>query len=186
MVRLFSSSLTILALCFVATGAAVEPALAEILTGKMKGIDGKDVDLSQYHGKVVLVVNVASKCGYTPQYEGLQAIYEKYKEQGFVVLGVPCNQFGNQEPGDESQIQQFCSSKYNVTFPLLAKVDVNGTNASPLYKALKSKSPTPGEIKWNFEKFLIGKSGQVAGRYNSKVKPTSDELTKAIEVELKK
>jgi glutathione peroxidase len=152
----------------------------------VKSIDGKEVNLGEYKGKVLLVVNVASKCGYTPQYKGLEALYEKYKDQGLVVLGFPCNQFGNQEPGDESQIMEFCSSKYLVTFPMFAKIDVNGAKANPFYKSLKAKAPTPGEIKWNFEKFLVAKDGKVVGRYGSKVKPEDAQFTAVIEKELKK
>jgi len=156
------------------------------LNFKVKAIDGKDVNLADYQGKVVLVVNVASKCGYTPQYKGLEALYEKYKDQGLVVLGFPCNQFRNQEPGDEQQIQQFCSQNYGVTFPLFAKIDVNGSHTAPFYKTLKEKAPTKGEVKWNFEKFLIGKDGKIVGRYLSKVAPESKELISAIEIQLRK
>jgi glutathione peroxidase len=179
-------ALSLLAVAGLSAAAAAYPAMADALNFKVKDIDGKQVDLSQYHGKVVLVVNVASKCGYTPQYQGLEGIYEKYKDQGFVVLGFPCNQFRNQEPGDESAIKQFCSSKYNVSFPLFSKLEVNGPGTSPLYKTLKSNAPTKGDVKWNFEKFLISKDGQVVGRYLSKVTPESKELTSAIEQELKK
>jgi glutathione peroxidase len=134
-----------------------------VLNFKMTGLDGKEVDLAQYQGKVVLIVNVASKCGYTPQYKDLQALYAKYSKDGLVVLGVPCNQFGKQEPGTEKQIAEFCTAEFGVTFPMLAKVDVNGDNACPLYKFLTSKDTDPkfaGKIGWNFEKFLISRNGE--------------------------
>lgn len=149
---------------------------------KLKDIDGKDTTLAPFKGKTVLIVNVASKCGYTKQYTGLENIYQKYKDKGFVVLGFPCNQFGGQEPGTNEEIKQFCSSKFNVTFPLFDKIDVNGANRHPLYVALAGKdAPFPGDIKWNFNKFLIGKDGKILKRCDSKVAPESEELTKAIE-----
>ena len=149
---------------------------------KLKDIDGKDTTLAAYKGKAVLIVNVASKCGYTKQYAGLEATYQKFKDQGFVVLGFPCNQFGGQEPGTNEEIKQFCSSKFNVTFPLFDKLEVNGAKRHPLYVALAGKdSPFPGDIKWNFNKFLIGKDGKILSRYDSKVTPESEELTKAVE-----
>jgi len=152
---------------------------------KLKDIDGKDTTLAPYKGKVVLIVNVASKCGYTKQYDGLEATYEKYKDKGFVILGFPCNQFGGQEPGSNEEIKEFCSSKFHVTFPLFDKIDVNGANRHPLYVALAGKeSPFPGDIKWNFNKFLIGKDGKILHRYDSKVTPESAELTKDVEAAL--
>ena len=154
---------------------------------KLQSIDGKEVDLSQYKGKVVLLVNVASKCGYTPQYEGLQKLYAAHEKEGLVIIGVPANEFGKQEPGTNEEIQQFCSSKYKVTFPMMGKVVVKGDGITPLYKFLTDKETDPkfaGDIKWNFEKFLINKKGEVVGRFESKVKPDSDELTKAIKTEL--
>ena len=148
-------------------------------------IDGKSTSLKAYEGKVLLIVNVASKCGYTPQYAGLQALYEKYKDQGFLVLGFPCNQFGGQEPGTDEQIKQFCSSQYQVNFPLFDKIEVNGPNRHPLYALLAGAgSPFPGNIKWNFNKFLIGRDGKILGRFDSKVKPDSAELVQAIEAAL--
>jgi len=151
----------------------------------LKDIDGKDTSLKTYQGKVLLMVNVASKCGFTKQYEGLQAIYKKYEGQGLVVCGFPCNQFGGQEPGSEADIKQFCSSKYDVTFPLFSKLEVNGANRSPLYTLLAGKeSPYPGDIRWNFTKFLVGRDGKIIGRYDSKVKPDAEELTQAIEAAL--
>ncbi len=160
-------------------------AAASLYDIKLKDIDGKDTTLAAYKGKTVLIVNVASKCGYTKQYTGLEATYQKYKDQGFVVLGFPCNQFGGQEPGTNEEIKQFCSSKFNVTFPLYDKIEVNGANRHPLYVALAGKeSPFPGDIKWNFNKFLIGKDGTILKRFDSKVTPESEELTKAIEAAL--
>ena len=145
-------------------------------------IDGKSTSLKTYKGKVLLIVNVASRCGYTPQYAGLEALQEKYKDQGFTVLGFPCNQFGGQEPGTNEEIKQFCSSKYQVTFPLSDKIEVNGPNRHPLYAFLAGGgSPFPGDIKWNFSKFLIGRDGKILKRFESKVKPDSAELTQAVE-----
>ena len=151
----------------------------------VKDIDGKDTTLAAYKGKVVLIVNVASHCGYTPQYKNLEAVYKKYQDQGFVVLGFPCNQFGGQEPGTNEEIKQFCTSKYDVTFPLFDKIEVNGANRNPLYVALAGQtSPFPGNIKWNFTKFLIGKDGKIVNRFDSKVKPDAPEATAAIEAAL--
>ncbi len=149
---------------------------------KLTDIDGKPTTLAAYKGKAVLIVNVASHCGYTKQYTGLEATFQKYKSQGFVVLGFPCNQFGAQEPGTNEDIKQFCSSNYSVTFPLFDKIEVNGANRHALYVALAGKdSPFPGDIKWNFNKFLLGKDGKIIKRFDSKVAPGSEELTKAIE-----
>ena len=151
----------------------------------LKDIDGKDTKLKAYQGKVLLVVNVASKCGFTKQYTGLEAIYKKYEAQGLVVCGFPCNQFGGQEPGTEADIKQFCTSKYNVTFPMFGKVEVNGANRHALYTLLAGKdSPFPGNIKWNFNKFLIGRDGKILNRFDSQVKPDADELTNAVEAAL--
>jgi glutathione peroxidase len=154
---------------------------------KMKGIDGKEVELSKFKGKVVLFVNVASKCGYTGQYKGLQALYEKHEKDGLVIIGVPANEFGAQEPGTDEEIQKFCSTKYNVTFPMLAKVVVKGDGICPLYKFLTEKATNPksaGDIKWNFEKFLLNRKGEIVSRFDSSAKPDGDELTKAISEEL--
>jgi len=148
----------------------------------VKDINNKDVKLSDYKGKTVLIVNVASKCGYTPQYKALEATYEKYKDKGFVILGFPCNQFGGQEPGSNEEIKEFCSSKFGVTFPLFDKIEVNGANRHPLYVMLAGKdSPFPGNITWNFNKFVIGKDGQIVKRFDSKFTPDSPEVTAAIE-----
>ncbi|KLU06375.1 Glutathione peroxidase family protein [Rhodopirellula islandica] len=159
-----------------------------VLAHEAQTIEGKEVDLHDFEGKVVLIVNVASKCGYTKQYAGLQSLYEAHKEDGLVILGFPCNQFGSQEPGTNADILEFCSARYNVTFPMMGKVDVNGDEASPLYKQLTSVEAKPagkGPISWNFEKFLIGRDGQVIGRYKSKVAPSDDELVSAIKAALK-
>jgi glutathione peroxidase len=141
-----------------AVGDEVKKEVPAVLKFKMKSIEGKDVDLAHYNGKVILIVNVASECGYTPQYKGLQALHEKYAKDGLVLLGFPCNQFGKQEPGSEAEIAEFCESKYGVKFDMFGKVEVNGKEACDLYKYLTSKDSNPkfaGPIKWNFEKFLI-------------------------------
>ena len=155
-----------------------------ILDFKMKDIDGKDVKLKKYKGNVLLVVNTASKCGYTPQYEGLESTFEKYKGQGFYVLGFPANNFGGQEPGTEAEIKEFCTSKYKVTFPMFAKISVKGADQDPLYAYLTSKETNPqfaGDITWNFNKFLIDRKGHVVARFTSKDKPESEAVTQAIE-----
>ncbi len=149
---------------------------------KMKTIDGKDAALSSYQGKTVLFVNVASKCGYTPQYKGLEALYEKYRDQGLIIVGVPANNFGAQEPASNEEIQQFCSRNYNVTFPMMSKVSVKGGDMDPLYGYL---TQTGGEVKWNFTKFLVGKDGKVIQRFEPNVTPESAELTKAVESALR-
>lgn len=153
----------------------------------VKDMNNKDVKLSDYEGKVLLIVNVASKCGYTKQYKGLQEIYDKYKSQGFEILAFPCNQFGGQEPGSNEQIAEFCSANFGVAFKLFDKIDVNGSNRSPLYERLtNSPSIEKGDVKWNFEKFLIDKNGNIVKRFLTKVEPTSKEVISAIESELKK
>jgi len=156
---------------------------------KVDSIDGKNVDLSKYKGEVVLIVNVASKCGLTPQYKQLEAVYTKYKGQGLEVLGFPANEFGKQEPGTNEEIVEFCSSKYNVDFPMFSKLVVKGEGISPLYQFLTSKETNPeyaGDIKWNFEKFLVGRDGKVVKRFAPTVKPDAPEVVEAIETELKK
>ena len=151
----------------------------------LKDIDGKDATLKPYAGQVMLVVNVASHCGYTPQYAGLEALYKKYGFQGLVVCGFPCNQFGGQEPGTAAEIKTFCTGKYDVTFPMFDKLEVNGKDRHPLYVALAgTNSPFAGNIKWNFTKFLVGRDGKILKRFDSKVKPDSDEMVKAIEAAL--
>ena len=147
-------------------------------------LDGKPAKLSDYAGKVVLAVNVASKCGFTPQYAGLQALNDRYADRGFVVLGFPSNQFFNQEPGSAEQIQEFCSLNYGVTFPLFARLDVKGDNQHPLYAILTEATDTDGKagnVKWNFEKFLVGRDGHVVRRFRSKVVPENPALIEAIE-----
>jgi glutathione peroxidase len=151
----------------------------------LKDIDGKDTSLAEQKGKVLLIVNVASKCGFTPQYKALEALYEKYKDKGLVILGFPCNQFGKQEPGTDAEIQQFCTATYNVTFPMFDKLEVNGPGRHPLYVTLAGpESPFPGDIKWNFTKFLISRDGKIVQRFESKVKPDSDDVVKAVEAAL--
>ena len=159
------------------------------LNFKMKTLDGKEVDLSRYQGKVVMIVNVASKCGFTPQYEQLQALHEKYSGKGLAILGFPCNQFRAQEPGTAGEIKQFCRVRYGVTFDMFAKIEVNGDGACPLYKhltALDAKPKGRGKISWNFEKFIIGRSGDVVARFAPPVKPDDPEVLKVIEAELVK
>ena len=161
---------------------AANPNLAAI---PLKDIKGKDTSLKAYEGKVLLVVNVASKCGYTKQYSGLEAVHRKYSEKGFSVLGFPCNDFGAQEPGTNEEIQSFCKSTYDVTFPLFDKIHVKGPNQHPLYAALSGKnSPFPGDVKWNFAKFLIGRDGSIIKRWDSGTKPDSKEVADAIEAAL--
>jgi glutathione peroxidase len=173
------------------TGVAMTATLfgaSNVLDFTLNSIDGKPAPLSQYQGKVVLIVNVASKCGFTPQYTGLEKIYEKYKDQGFVILGFPANNFGAQEPGTNEEIKTFCSSKYMVTFPMYAKISVKGADIHPLYQFLTDKATNPasgGDIKWNFTKFLVGKDGKVIARFESAVTPESAEVTGAIEKALK-
>jgi glutathione peroxidase len=148
----------------------------------LKDIDGKDTSLKAYKGKVLLIVNVASRCGNTPQYKGLEALNQKYKDKGLVVLGFPCNQFGKQEPGSNEEIKEFCSKTYDVTFPMFDKLDVKGANQHPLYKELSgTDAPFPGDVKWNFGKFLVGRDGKIAKRIEPRVEPESPEVVKAIE-----
>lgn len=148
----------------------------------LRAVDGGELSLKPYLGKVVLVVNVASKCGLTPQYAGLEALYQQYREQGLVVIGLPCNQFAGQEPGAEAEIQEFCQLNYGVTFPLSAKLEVNGPNRHPLYRLLAGEGAEfPGDITWNFEKFLLGKNGQVLARFSPRTTPEDPALIAAIE-----
>jgi len=169
----------------------------EALNFKMKKLDGKEGNLADYKGKVVLIVNVASQCGLTPQYEQLEKLHEKYAEKGLAVVGIPANEFGSQEPGTDSEIAKFCKDKYDVKFDMFSKVVVKGDDKCPLYKFLTSKetkyvTPTEtkpafsGDIAWNFEKFLIGRDGEVVVRFHPRIKPDSEEVTKAIETELEK
>jgi len=162
----------VLMLCFAVSAFAA--GTVSIYDFTMKSIDGQPTSLASYKGKVVMVVNVASRCGFTPQYAGLEALYEKYKDKGFVIVGVPANNFAQQEPGTNEEIKKFCSTKYNVTFPMLAKVSVKGDDKTPLYQYLTSPSEDPqfgGEIKWNFTKFLVGRDGAVIRRYAPRTRP---------------
>lgn len=157
---------------------------ASVLDFHVKDIDGKDVDLAKYKGKVLLIVNTASQCGYTPQYKDLQAIYEKYSGKGFEILAFPANEFGAQEPGTNSQIKEFCSTRYNVGFPLFSKIVVKGPGIHPLYAYLTSKQTNPqfaGDIPWNFTKFLVNRKGEVIARYQPGDKPTSEKVSGEIE-----
>ena len=162
-------------------------AASSIYDFMLPSIDGKPAPLGSYKGKVVLLVNVASRCGYTPQYTALEAIYEKYKDRGFVILGFPANNFGGQEPGTNEEIKTFCSSKYSVTFPLYAKVSVKGSDQTPLYRYLtKEANPAvAGDIQWNFTKFLVDRDGKVVKRFESAITPDSPEVVSAIERLLK-
>ena len=150
----------------------------------MKSIDGQSVNLDSFKGKVILIVNTASKCGFTPQYEPLEAIYNKYKDKGFTILAFPANNFGHQEPGNDQQIKEFCSANYHVTFPLFSKVSVKGDDICPLYAYLTSENTNPGfsgDIGWNFTKFLVDRNGKVIARYESKIRPDDKQVTAAIE-----
>jgi len=155
---------------------------ADLYSIPVKTIDGTDTTLGQYRGKVMVIVNVASKCGFTPQYKGLEALWRKYKDRGVVILGFPCNQFGAQEPGSEEEIKSFCSLSYDVTFPMFTKIDVNGDDTHPLYQLLKSEQKGilgTEAIKWNFTKFLVGKDGRVVDRFGPQTKP--EDLSAHIE-----
>ena len=154
----------------------------------LKSIDGKAVPLSEYHGKVLLLVNVASKCGFTPQYSALESLYEKYKDKGLVIVGIPANNFGGQEPGTNEEIKKFCSTKYNVSFPMMSKVSVLGDDKTPLYAFLTDKSTDPqfaGDIKWNFTKFLFDRNGKPVARFEPNVTPDSPQVVAAVESALK-
>ncbi len=187
------SILSLVAVCAFAVSANAadkgDSKVAGPLNFKMKSIEGKEVDLSQYKGKVVLVVNVASLCGATPQYADLQKLYDNHKKDGLVIVGVPANEFGTQEPGSNEEIAKFCESNYKVTFPMMAKVVVKGKGITPLYDYLTSKETNPefaGPIGWNFEKFLISREGKVVGRFKTAVKPTDEKFVKAVQTELEK
>jgi glutathione peroxidase len=187
--KLFLSMVALFGIALAAPAADKGDNVNGALGFKMKGIDGKDVDLSQYKGKVVLFVNVASKCGNTPQYAGLEKLYEENKDKGLVIIGVPANEFGKQEPGTDEEIAKFCESKYNVKFPMLSKVVVKGDGTTPLYQYLTSQETQPvkaGPVSWNFEKFLVGRDGKVAGRFAPKTKPEDPALQAAIKAELEK
>ena len=171
----------------IADGPTTKP--ASVLDFTVNDINGKPVDLSKYKGKVLLIVNTASKCGYTPQYDGLEKLHEKYADQGLAVLGFPCNDFGGQDPGTEAEIKTFCSSKYNVKFDMFSKVVVKGDKKTPLYDFLINKDTNPqfgGPITWNFNKFLVDRNGKIVARFDKNIKPESETVTKAIEAELAK
>ena len=165
------------ALLLIGTVMSAEPAIPD---ATLKDIDGKPYALSQHAGKVVMLVNVASKCGLTPQYAGLEKLYQTYKDRGLVIIGVPANEFGGQEPGTEAEIKSFCTTKYQVTFPMMAKIVVKGAGIHPLYQQLVQLSGK-GDVEWNFAKFIIGRDGKLAARLHPKVAPDSDELKAAIE-----
>jgi len=152
----------------------------------LKRIDGKPATLADYKGDVLLIVNVASKCGLTPQYDGLEKLYAERKGEGFDVLGFPCNQFMGQEPGSEAEIEEFCRLTYGVQFPMFAKIDVNGAGRHPLYKALIAAQPADGDIRWNFEKFLVARNGEVVARFAPKTPPEDPSLVQAIAAEIAK
>ena len=178
-----------LALMFVlcAMAAALPAQQKSIYSFTMKSIDGASVSLESYKGKVVLLVNVASQCGYTPQYKGLEAVYEKYKDKGLVIVGIPANNFAQQEPGTNEEIKTFCSRKYNVSFPMMSKVSVKGDDQIALYHFLTDASTDPqfaGDIKWNFTKFLFGRNGQPVARFEPATTPDSPQVTSAIEAAL--
>ena len=173
-----------LLLCMLFCAATLMAAEKTVHDFTLNSIDGQPAPLAAYKGKVVLLVNVASKCGFTPQYSALESTYEKYKDRGFVIVGIPANNFGAQEPGSNQEIKTFCSSKYHVTFPMMAKVSVKGDDITPLYQFLTDKSSNPqsgGEIKWNFTKFLIGPDGRVITRFEPEITPDSPQVTSAIE-----
>lgn len=165
-----------------------QPAKVSPLDFKATSIDGKRIDLSQYRGKVVLIVNVASRCGFTPQYKGLEKLYTEKQSDGLVILGFPANNFNHQEPGTDQQIKTFCSIKYDVTFPMMSKISVSGNDQAPLYEFLTSKKTNGdfgGAIGWNFTKFLVDRNGNVIGRFNSAIKPSNPKLVKAVAAALK-
>jgi glutathione peroxidase len=174
---------------FLTATAAVAVTAKQVYSYKLKTIDGEPTSLATYKGKVLLVVNVASACGYTPQYSALEAVYEKYKDKGLVVVGVPANNFANQESGTDTEIKTFCNRKYHVTFPMMSKVSVAGADQAPLYHYLTDKAANPalgGEIKWNFTKFLISRNGTPVDRFEPATKPDDPNVIAAIESELKK
>jgi glutathione peroxidase len=179
--------LLFLLFCTVSVGLSAQQ--KSIYDFNMKTIDGQPATLGAYSGKVVLLVNVASKCGFTPQYAGLEAVYEKYKDRGLVIVGFPANNFMQQEPGTDEEIKKFCSNKYNVTFPMMSKVSVKGDDQTPLYGFLTGKSTDPqfaGDIKWNFTKFLFDRNGKPVARFEPNVTPDSPQVTAAIESALGK
>jgi glutathione peroxidase len=182
--RIFMRKLILSLMLFLAAGGMTAANATSIYDFTMNSIDGQPVSLKSYSGKVVLLVNVASKCGFTPQYAGLEALYEKYKDRGLVIIGIPANNFAQQEPGTNEEIKTFCSRKYNVTFPMMAKVSVLGDDKTPLYQFLTNRSTDPkfgGDIKWNFTKFLFDRNGNLVARFEPPVKPDSEEVQTTIE-----
>jgi glutathione peroxidase len=176
-----------LAVAVVSPPTGADPAPKSALDFTVKDIDGKDVKLSKYHGKVVMIVNTASHCGFTPQYKTLEALYEKYKDKGFIILGFPSNDFGQQEPGTNVEIKQFCTMNYKVSFDMFSKIDVKGDNKAPLYAFLTSKETDPqypGDITWNFNKFLIDRKGNLVNRFDSKFDPMTPPVIGAVEAAL--
>jgi len=178
-------TITLIALCCIAVlpGNGIAKDADSVLDYSLKDIDGKDVPLSKYKGKVILIVNVASKCGLTPQYEDIEMLYEKYSDKGLVVLGFPANNFGKQEPGTNTEIKQFCTLNYGVKFPMFSKISVKDDDIHELYTFLTSQktSPFPGEIKWNFTKFIVGRDGKLIQRFEPKIKPSSPDVIDSIE-----
>jgi glutathione peroxidase len=167
---------------------AISAGAASIYDYTLKSIDGVPTPLSSFKGKVVMLVNVASRCGYTPQYAGLESLYEKHKDQGFVIVGIPANNFMQQEPGSNAEIKTFCKSKYDVTFPMMAKVSVKGDDTTPLYQYLTSKQQNPktgGDIQWNFTKFIVGRDGEIVARFEPAITPADPALTSALESALR-
>lgn len=187
MLRRFVAIAPLFGLLMAAPAAPAQEKAKSVHEFTLKNIDGKDVPLSTYKGDVVLIVNVASKCGLTPQYEDLEAVYEKYKDKGFTVLGFPANEFGKQEPGTDAQIKEFCTKDYGVKFPMFSKIVVKGDGIHPLYAYLTGKDTNPkfaGEIPWNFTKFLVNRKGEIIARFEPRVTPDSPEVIKAIETAL--
>ncbi len=184
------SSLSVLLLSSLLTTIVTGTVIAEeketksIYDFAMKTIDGKDAPLSAYKGKVLLIVNVASRCGNTPQYEGLETLYRKYEDQGFTILGFPANNFGKQEPGTDAEIKTFCTTKYDVTFDMFSKISVKGGDQHPMYDFLTSAKTNPqfsGDVQWNFQKYLVDSKGNIVGKFDPGVKPLSSEMTSTIE-----
>jgi glutathione peroxidase len=181
------AALGVVALAALACSAQASPPSVKdaVIAHDVDDIDGKHVSLSSYRGKVAMIVNVASECGFTPQYAGLEALYEKYRAQGFVVLGFPSNDFGGQEPGDADEIKKFTSEQFHVTFPLFAKLHATGPDIAPLYRTLTTQTKFPGEVKWNFTKFLVDKTGHVVARFPSEITPDDPSIASAVEAALR-
>ncbi len=182
------SGVLLAALITVPAGTRAGAAAKSVYDFTMKSIDGKPIPLSTYRGKVLLIVNVASRCGYTPQYKDLEALYRKYADRGFTILGFPANNFRGQEPGTNAEIKEFCTATYGVTFPMFSKISVKGDDEDPFYRYLTSSEANPstgGDVLWNFQKYLVGRDGKVLAKFLSKVTPMSPEVTSAIESALK-